>query len=451
MNKSVISFAAALLSASALVAATPAQADDIFKYDGTSNINASLSGAAPELTVSNIANTNKLADLQLAIQEAKIAVGVSGIVGCTGVEFENWKKREGHFLSSAAFGVGRTGFAASVAVPNSSDINRTAASDSKVFNLPVNQLGHSQIQINPVAIVMAAANQAPNKVQYLRQNHVINVQIPLRTEGNCQSYVRNKITKKTLIEASSEKSFHTKDVTLKIKYQGDPDLQFVLNAELANQNPGGVQAAEQNFINITGASVIEGIKNLKTKCPGNAQFKVRVTGQGNGHVKIQVADKGATVQTSGAIELVNGKAEFAFGQHLGYKAPGQGDDHSYRIYYSKKTKNENFFPAAYQSIGSTFEWSHICFKPISVGVGLGGNGGIQSQGQQGNSNTPATPGFKPSAPARGLGKAAPSAGKPARAMTKPARAKSRATGTPVVPTKKLLIPATPAKPARATN
>jgi hypothetical protein len=447
MNKSVISLAAALLSATALVASTPAQAD-AKKQHGASSINVSLSGGAPELTVRNIANSNKLSDVQLGIQEANLSIGVSGHVDCTGTQIENFTFREGHFLSGGSFGIGRTSLIVSKALPNSTDINHISDMDSQSFNLSFAQLAGAQIGVNPTALIMAAANQAPNKVTYLRQNHTINVNVPIRWESNRNKYIRNKIIKNTIVEAA-ETSYHTRDIALKIKYVGDPDLQYPLNAQLINQNQGGggIQAGEQNFINITGASVIEGIKNLKTKCPGNAQFKVRVTGQGNGHVKIRINDGGATVKTSGAIELVDGKAEFAFSQYLGYKAPGQGDDHSYRIYYSKKTKNENFFPAAYQSIGSTFEWTHICFKPISVGVGLGGNGTIQNQGQQGNSNTPAARGFKPSSPAPVFGKAAP---KPPRADTKPARAKSPTT-TPVVPMKKLMVPATPERPARATN
>jgi hypothetical protein len=218
-----------------------------------------------------------------------------------------------------------------------------------------------------------------------------------------------------------------------------------------NPNQGGIQANEQNFINITGGSFIEGIKNLKTKCPGQAAFKVRVTGQGNGHVKLSINDDGATISTSPSIELVNGKAEYAFSQNLLYQMVGKGDDHQYRIYYQAKPKHENFFPAARKPIGAAFDWTHTCIKPISVGVGLGGNGTIQTQGQQGNQNTPAARGFKPSSPAPVLGKAVPSAGKPARARTKPARAKVPTATTPVVPMKKLIAPATPARPARATN
>lgn len=379
-----------------------------------------------------------------------MSIGVGGNVTCTGTQVENWQKREGHFLSGGSFGVGRTSLILSKALPNSSNINNVSATDSHTFNLSLAKLSGAQIGVNPTALVMAAANAAPNKVTYLRQNHTINVQVPIRFEGLCAAYLRNKVTKKTIVE-SPETSYHTKDVTLKIKYIGDPDLQYPPNVQVGNLGGGGgFQAGPQNSINITGGSVIEGIVNLKTKCPGQAEFKVRVTGNGNGHVKIRVNDGGATVKTSGAIELVNGKADFAFSQNLLYQAPGQGDTHQYRIYYSKKTLNENFFPANYQPIGAAFNWSHTCVKPIKVGVGLGGNGQIQNQGQQGQSNTPAARGFKPSVPAPVFGKAVPAA-KPARAKTRPARAKTPTAATPVVPTKKLLIPATPKRPARATN
>ena len=288
MKKSVVSLTAALLSASAAIASTSALAE-VKKQYGASSISVSLSGGTPELTVRNVANSNKLADVQLAIQEADLAVGVSGDVTCTGTQIETWNFREGHFLSSGAFGVGRTSLIVSKAIPHSSNLNRVSASDSHTFHLTFGQLAGGQIGVNPTALIMAAANQAPNKVTYLRQNHTINVNLPIRMEANCAPYTRNKVTKNTIIE-SAQTSYHTKDVTLKIKYVGDPDLQYPINVQLgnANANNGGIQAGEQNFINITGGSVIEGIKDLKTKCPGQAAFKVRVTGQGNGHVKIRI-------------------------------------------------------------------------------------------------------------------------------------------------------------------
>lgn len=439
MNKSLTVFASALLSVSSLVAASSAQADAKKQY-GASSIDVALSGGAPELTVRNVANSNKLSDVQLAIQQANLSIGVSGHVDCTGTQIENFTFREGHFLSGGKFGVGRTSLIVSKALPNSTDINHISDMDAHVFNLTFAQLAGGQIGVNPTALIMAAANSAPNKVTYLRQNHTINVTVPIRWESDCNKYIRNKIVKNTIVEAATT-SYATKDITLKIKYVGDPDLQYVLNAQLGNQgNNGGIQAGPQNHINITGGSVIEGIVDLKTKCPGQAAFKVRVTGNGNGHVKIRINDDGATIANSPAIELVNGKAEFAFSQNLLYQMPGQGDTHQYRIYYSKKKLNENFFPANYQPIGAAFNWSHTCYKPVSVGVGLGGNNTIQTQGQQGQANAPAKLGFQPASPVPGLSKAAPASRKPARAAT-----------TPVVPTGKVLVPVIPAAPLRRAN
>lgn len=422
MNKSIVTLAGALLSASALVAAVPAAADQSQLHPGTQSLVVDLSGAAPEITVRNASNSKKLADVQLAILEPKVSIGVGGGVTCLGTTFENWKNRDGYSLRGGAFGIGRTSFVMLKSLPNSSDINNVTKLDAKIFSLSTNLLQHSQIGVNAPALVMAAAVQSGNKVQYLRQNHTINVKVPIRWESDCHKYLRNKVIKNTIIEGGQPTSFQTKDITLKIKYQADPDLGFVLNAQIANQGQGGFQAGEQNFIKITGGTFIEGIKNLKTKCPGQAAFKVRVTGQGNGHVKLSIADDGATVATSPSIELVNGKAEYAFSQNLLYQMPGQGDDHQYRIYYSAKPKNENVFPAAYQSIGVAFDWTHTCYKPIKVGVGLGGNGTIQMPGQQGQNGGMGKQGVKVGTPAPLTKKVVvPTTRKPARATTNPAR------------------------------
>jgi hypothetical protein len=151
MNKSLTVFAGALLSVSSLIAASSAQADDKKQY-GASSINVALSGAAPELTVRNVANSNKLSDVQLAIQQANLSIGVGGYVDCTGTQIENFTYREGHFLSAGKFGIGRTSLIVSKALPNSSDINHVSDLDAHTFNLSFAQLAGGQIGVNPTAL-----------------------------------------------------------------------------------------------------------------------------------------------------------------------------------------------------------------------------------------------------------------------------------------------------------
>ena len=194
MNKSFALLAGALVSASAFMTAPAAQADDKKQY-GASSIDVALSGGTPELTVRNIANSNKLADVQLANQQANLSIGVSAHVDCKGTTSENWKSREGAYLSGGAFGIGRTSLIVSKTVPYSSDINRVSDMDAHSFNLSFAQLAGGQIGVNPTALIMAAANSAPDKVAYLRQNHTINVNVPIRWEATCAEYTRNKILK----------------------------------------------------------------------------------------------------------------------------------------------------------------------------------------------------------------------------------------------------------------
>src|SRR3546814_5394594 len=115
-------------------------------------------------------------------------------------------------------------------LPDSSDIDHVSDMDARTFQLPLATLANPQIGIDPLAVVLAAADKAPNRLAWLRQDHTLTVKIPLRWEAACAKYIRNKITKKTIIE-SAQPSYHTKDFYLQIKYQGDPQL-FALNAPL---------------------------------------------------------------------------------------------------------------------------------------------------------------------------------------------------------------------------
>src|SRR3546814_1913963 len=105
---------------------------------------------------------------------------LGGYVECLGTVSENWKEREGYALKGGAFGLGRTSLLMSKALPSSSSIDHVQDMDAHTFQMPAALLGNPQIGVNPIAAVLAAAEQAPDRLAWLSQDHVLTVKIPLR-------------------------------------------------------------------------------------------------------------------------------------------------------------------------------------------------------------------------------------------------------------------------------
>ncbi|MFC1684469.1 hypothetical protein ACFL0R_03230 [Pseudomonadota bacterium] len=441
MNKQASTFTAAILSFAAMVAVSSAHADQIVKH-GASAIIANISDT-PEVTVRNVANSNQMKDLQLSVQENQISVGVSGAVDCKGTVSESISKREGYYLSGGAFGVGRNALEMKEDLPSSSDINHISDMDAHTFIVPIGLLDNPELDVDPVEIVMAAANAAPSKIAYLRQDHTIDVNLPVRFEATCAAYTRYKIAKETVVEGNQPKSYAIKEGKLRIHYQGDPDLQQIsLKLGQAMGGNGQIQAGPQNFIQVTGGTFLQGEVHKKGSCPMDANFKLQLTGAGDGQVKIRINDGGVTIHNSQALDFTKGKVTYDFSHKLYYKMLNVKQDHNYRVYYSAKTANENFFPNSYQSLPITLDWSHTCIKEVKVNpsLQLPGQGG-QFLNNNNNQGAPAKPSIK----------RAPS--KPTLPPARSSRKLAPTTPTPVAPTLKVapVTPPEPPKPSRITR
>lgn len=309
--------AAAALTAGLVVPTAPATADDSHYYTGTNGIALSHgfgNPEPPEVLVRNVAGNHLLQNLNLAIEGNTIAVNVVGTFGCSGIVFDNWQKREGYFLRSAAFGIGRTSLLLSKALPESSDINRNSSWGGNLFQMPVAMLGHPQVNVDPVAVVLAAAEQAPSKIDWLRQDHVLTVKIPLRGEAICDSYLRNKIVKNTIIESTDEVSYLTKDVELKVVYKGDPQLYAVnVNAQLGQGQPDQIGGGYQPF-KITKMNFQPNMPHHIGACPAKTTIRLQYEGLGRGTLQIAIHEGAKVIDGphSFLYDAKNGEAHYYF-------------------------------------------------------------------------------------------------------------------------------------------
>jgi hypothetical protein len=365
---------------------TPALADDSH-FEGVMNMDVWTSTPAAQVVVRNIAGNHHIDSLNLAVQDNSIAVGVSGLVDCTGTQFENWAQRYGYFLSSGAFGIGRTSLLLSEALPNSSDIDHNSALGHHGFQLPIAQLANPQIGLDPTALVLAAAEQSPDKLAWLRQDHILTVKIPLRWEADCASYTRNKITKKTIVEAATT-SYLTKDVDLKIKYEGDPQL-FALNAQIGQGGvPKGFLAGPQP-LKITSAQFQPNMPHHVGACPATTKIRVFYQGHGKGAVQITIADGNNIIANSGtkAFDGTDGQQVFDFNVQVPQATPSQlNKTVNHTLKASVRTRDSGpSWDTPYKTM-ATVVWKHRCTPQVNPALGGTVGGGSIGGVKQGKPN-----------------------------------------------------------------
>ena len=361
---------AAALALSAL--AGPALADSSH-FNGVKDMDVKQLGAVPAVTVRNVAANHNLGSLKLAVQENHVAVALGGYVECLGTTSENLAWRHGTFLRDGAFGIGRTSLVLSKQLPQSSSIDHVSDMDGHTFQLPVAQLADPQIAIDPVAIVLRHADKAPDRLQYLRQNHVIIERIPIRWQATCATYSRDKIGKNTIIEAMQPLSYVTKDVTLRIEYQGDPQL-FEVNAQLGQGGglPNQLQAGAQPF-KITQMSFQPNMPHHVGACPAATTIRVFYQGQGKGEIRIRVNDGSSTIYDSPKIayDAKTGKQHHDF-EIVSPKASkfdlNKTVTHPLKVYVRSKADSEQVWPSHYQVMDQA-TWNHRCTPTLNPALG----------------------------------------------------------------------------------
>ena len=299
--KPMKTFAATALAVGLAALTTPAAAAD--QLIGVKTMDVKAHAPAPVVTVRNVAGNHNLASLKLAVQENQVALSVSGHVECLGTTSENLTWRHGTFLESGAFGIGRTSLLLSKALPYSTSIDHVQDMDAHSFQLPVAQLTHPQIGIDPVAVVLRHADNAPDRLQYLRQNQVIVEQIPIRWESTCSRYSRNKISKDTTIEAYEPLSYVTKYATLRIEYEGDPQLFAVnVNAQLGQGLPNQIGGGYQPF-KLTSMQFQPNMPHHIGACPAKTTIRLQYEGLGRGTVQIAVHE---------GVKIIDGPHSFLY-------------------------------------------------------------------------------------------------------------------------------------------
>ncbi len=381
--------ASALAFGCAMLAA-PVLADSSNFGPGVASMEVRVTPSGPQVVVRNVAGNHHISSLNLAIQSNTIAVGVGGAVDCKGTVVNGISTRGGYALRGGAYGIGRSSLLMGKALPDPVSIDHISDLDAHSFQLPVATLANPQINVDPVAVVMAAAEQAPNKVQWLRQNHTLTVKIPVRWEAICSYYARNKIKKETSWESIDQNSvsYITKDVDLKIKYEGDPHL-FDVNAQIGQgQQPGGFNAGPQP-LEITSAQFPHIMPHHEGACPATKQVRVFYQGKGQGQLRFRISAGNKPLQESGVIayDSKNHVQNHVFELETPKGAAINNTImQNLRVFVVTKSAGEQTWPNDYQLMDQAV-WKVRCTPQVNPALGGGAIGGYKKDG--GGGATPA--------------------------------------------------------------
>ncbi|MFT6558480.1 hypothetical protein [Sneathiella sp.] len=353
------------------------------------NINQEISvhdvGTVPTITVRNTSANKQLSALSLQTEKNSIQIKMKGEVECGGTYFENYRKREGYAFKEGRLGVGtEEDIYWDVQAGTSNNINKSSHAITKTLTVNLAHFNGTEHEINAAAYVLQKANQhagnGGNKINYLRQDHVYNVKVPIRFQADCRKFTRYKIKKETVIESGADNIVATRLINVKIAYKGDKNLTGSLSAQLIpSQGQGNtINAGPQNFISVDSGTFLEGIKKLKGKCVLEPSFKIELKGSGDGQVKIRINDGSSTIYDSAPVTFSKGKAVLTFSKKVGLPGSNQLNktyQHEYQVYVRTKTNNEEQFPAAFQIVhGAALDWEHTCIQPVVVNPAIGNTG-----------------------------------------------------------------------------
>jgi hypothetical protein len=223
-------------------------------------------------------------------------------------------------------------------------------------------------QLDPLAEFNKAkeqfVSQGGTELDYLRQNRTIEVQRKLTTMGACWKGFSGKALG----------TVHT-PVTIRIKYQGNPNLTNVKVA--VGQQQGGIQVG-YNPLKIVSGEILPYAPTYVGACPADLKFRVRLKVGGKGGVKYRINEGGSTVYQSPGLDFDGGGEfthDFTFAVPFeGKHTLGQMKQRTFTLHALGKDEQEVVWPVSYQPYGSK-SWSYKCMPQVNVGVGGVGPGG----------------------------------------------------------------------------
>lgn len=361
--------------ASALMTTSDAMANKILQ-DGVDDVSLTLLPAIHDVVIKDMQPGNSIATTDIKATTTQLSFPLQSTVKCG-------KNSAGYSNMKVGFGAFNPTFLDALVVH--SEINPSAgytewtgtkwlgeAPGTHNYQVSLNALKNpskADYQFDPVAEFNKAMDQyisqGGSKLDYLRQDQVINVQRTLSTLGACWSGAN-----------ISSKKFGTitVPVTIRVKYQGNPNLTN-LNVAIGQQQ-GTIQVGV-NPLKITEGKILPYAPTYVGACPADLKFRVQLFGSGKGQIKYRVNEGGTTKYQSPTLNYSGGTFNNDFTFNVPFEDKFQLNilkPHQFTLYVMAKDEKANAWPAFYSAYG-TYNWSHKCTPQVNFGLGGVGPGG----------------------------------------------------------------------------
>jgi hypothetical protein len=357
-----------------LLAATSAHANKIMQ-DGVDDVSLTLQSNTVEVAIKDFSGGNSLAGVDIKPVTTHLTFPLQSRVSCA-------KDSGGYSHMQVGFGAFNPTFLDALVVH--SEMNPEAgftewSGNQKISEAPgtyqyqvalnaLKDAAKPDYQLDPLAEFNKAkeqfVSQGGTEIDYLRQNRTIEVQRKLTTMGACWKGFSGKALG----------TVHT-PVTIRIKYQGNPNLTNVKVA--VGQQQGGIQVG-YNPLKIVSGEILPYAPTYVGACPADLKFRVRLKVGGKGGVKYRINEGGSTVYQSPGLDFDGGGEfthDFTFAVPFeGKHTLGQMKQRTFTLHALGKDEQEVVWPVSYQPYGSK-SWSYKCMPQVNVGVGGVGPGG----------------------------------------------------------------------------
>ena len=427
-----------------MLAATSVHANKIMQ-DGVDDVSLTLQSSTVEVLLKDFSGGNSLAGVDIKPVTTHLNFPLQSRVKCA-------KNSGGYSHMDVGFGAFNPTFLDTLVLH--SEMNPSAGYTEWSGNKAISQAPgthHYQValgalknpglpdyQLDPVAELNKAmeqfVSQGGTQVDFLRQDRTLEVQRKLTAMGTCWKGFSGKALG----------TVHT-PVTIRIKYQGNPNLTNVKVA--VGQQQGGIQVG-YNPLKIVSGEIQPYAPTYVGACPADLKFRVRLKVGGKGGLKYRINEGGSTVYQSPGLDFAGGGEfthDFTFTVPFeGKQSLGQMKQRTFTLHALGKDAEEAVWPVHYQKYGNK-SWNYKCTPQVSVGVGGVGPGGA---------NLAPVPAPVPGgdAPSPGVGGARVKAPTAVPAAPAFAPASGGTSAEPVTPKPKVVTPpATPTVPARVTT
>ncbi|MFD2206533.1 hypothetical protein [Kiloniella antarctica] len=389
------------------------------------NVNLGFPGYAAVINIKNTSVNNNFKTINLDVLEDKLNFKISGTVTC---KDKNNVKFLGAHVYFGGVGIGGLGglSTSGTLFHDTIDVGYTDGSHSiseyteDTFTVPLNEVknGHPALRVDALKELdkklQAYVQGGGEAIEFYKLDQEVVINRPISLAAICGKNGNNTV------------GFETKNHTIQIKYEGDPNLKQapMLNAQLGGNLPNQIN---QNLpLQLSQATFQPNMPHHIGKCvpDSNPTIRVNYKGTGKGNIRFKVGEEegnfvifNSNQSSYNSADQMNRYFDFDYpliekmnqDQFKWWKTINKTYNHSLTIKAQVKDQNSDSY-GAWKDFG-TATFKHRCTPQVKVltSPGLGGY-----QGQENSNTSIVKPNLKMKPQRAPLDKVSPNTEKPKR-------------------------------------